>query len=106
MRLRRLGVTVAGLLVLCGWAADASAHARDYILNQQYYTAKRGEFEVELYNDYNLPEAHHDGTFNSKHQIELEYGITNNLQFAVYEVYTWDRAEDWARDEFKLEAKY
>ena len=106
MGFRRLGIAAMWACVFFGGTAGAGAHARDYILNQQYYTARQGEFEVEFHNDYNLPEAHHDGTFNSKHQIELEYGITNNLQVAYYEVYTWDREQDWERDEFKLETKY
>ncbi len=99
------GVLVAGVCVAAG-AVPAQAHLRDYLVNEQYYTAKRGEFEVELWNDYNLPEADQDGTHNSKHQIEVEYGVTDHFQLAYYEVYTWDRAQDWARDGLKLEAKY
>ncbi len=78
---------------------------RDYLVSQQYYTAKRGEFEVELFNDIIFPETKDDGTYNSKHQVELEYGLTDHLQLAYYEVYTWDRAKDWERDRFKIELK-
>ncbi len=86
-------------------AAPAQAHLRDYLLNQPYYTTKRGEFEVGFWNDMNFAEADHSGSYNSKHQIELEYGVTDHLQLAYYEVYAWDRAKDWERDEFKIEAK-
>jgi hypothetical protein len=100
-----LGVVIAAAMV-CGLPGMASAHMRDYILNQSYYTTKRGEFEVELYNDYNMPTADDNGTYNSKHQVEVEYGITDRLQLAYYEVYAWDRTQDWERDEFKIEGKY
>ena len=92
-----VGVTVGPVV--------AEAHLRDYLVNESYYTTKRGEFEVELYNDMNFAEADNDDSYHSKHQIEVEYGVTDHLQLAYYEVYTWDRAKDWERDEFKLEAK-
>ena len=58
------------LVVGIFWALglqQAQAHMRDYLINQDYYTAKRGEFEVELYNDMNFAEADNDDTYNSKH---------------------------------------
>jgi len=84
----------------------AFAHLRDYLVSQQYYTAKKGEFEIELYSDLNLVEADNSGRNTSKHQIEFEYGLTDHWQWAYYEVYTWDRSSDWERDEFKIETKY
>ena len=98
----------AGVLLTCGVAVGspaAQAHLKDYVLNQDYYTAKRGEFEVTAWNDMNFSEADNDESYNSKHQVELEYGLLDHLQFSYYEVYTWDRAEDWERDAFKIEAK-
>lgn len=96
---------VVGLCVGLLGMPSAEAHLRDYILNQYYYTAKQGEFEVELWNDVIFPEADNDDTYKTKHQLELEYGITDHFQLAYYEVSTWDRAKDWERDQFKIEAK-
>ncbi|MBI3332585.1 MAG: hypothetical protein HYZ93_00645 [Candidatus Omnitrophica bacterium] len=93
-------------LVLWGAQVPASAHMRDYIFNQGYHTTRRGEFEVERYHDLNLTEADNDDTYSSKHQVELEYGLTNRLQLAYYEVFKWDRPKDWRRDSFKIEGKY
>ena len=94
------------VMVMAGWfPSSAEAHPRDYLVSQDYYTTKRGEFEVEFYNDMNFTEADNDDTYNSKHQVEVEYGVTNHLQLAYYEVYTWDRTQDWERDEFKIEVK-
>ncbi len=78
---------------------------RDYLVAQPYYTAKRGEVEVEFHNGMNFTDANNDESYHSTHQIELEYGLTNHLQVAYYEVYTWDRQKDWARDAFKIEVK-
>ena len=81
------------------------AQAREYLVNQGAETLERGEFELELYHDMNFTEADNDDTYNSKHQVELEYGVTDFFQLAYYEVYTWDRSTDWERDGLKIEAK-
>ena len=86
--------------------APAFAHMRDYLFNQGYHTPHKGEFEVELYNDFNMPNTEKDATFDSRHQVELEYGVTNRLQLAYYEVYKWNRTDDFERDSFKIETKY
>lgn len=105
MRAWTTGIVLAAGLMAA--AAQAEAHMRDYLLNQGYYTAKKGEFEVELFNDFNMPDTGDQDTFNSKHQIELEYGVLDRLQLAYYEVYSWAdaRDENWDREEFKIEAK-
>lgn len=99
----RLGVIGLFGLVAVG---SADAHMRDNILNQPYYTAKQGEFEIELYTDMIFPEWDNDDTYKTKHQLELEYGITDHVQVAYYEVYTWDRTKDWERDSYKIETKW
>lgn len=96
------GVVIIGIGICGGGGVTFS---RDYLVNQSYSTAEKGEFEIELWNDMNFKEADNDDTYNSKHQLEVEYGLTDHLQFAYYEVYTWDRAQGWERDAFKVEAK-
>jgi hypothetical protein len=109
--MRTVRVTgLAGLVVWGLWAGFSStpiaeAHLRDYLVSQPYYTARQGEFEVEFWNDVNFAESDNDDSYNSKHQIEFEYGLTDHLQLAYYEVYTWNRKQDWERDGFKVEAK-
>ena len=93
------------VLACAGFCMVPEAQAQEYLLNQAYETAERGEVEVEFYNDMHFTEADRDDSYHSKHQIEVEYGLTDHLQLAYYEVYTWDRAKDWERDAFKIEAK-
>ena len=98
----------AAFALLCGiacWATSAEAHLKDYLVNQDYYTAKKGEVEVAFWNDVNFAEADNSGSYHSTHQAEVEYGVLDHLQLAYYEVYTWNRADDWERNEFKIEAK-
>ena len=100
----KIGILV--VLFVVSMTAPAFAHQRDYLFNQSYYTAKQGEVELELHNDLNMKEADNDNSYNSKHQVELEVGLTNHLQLAYYEVYKWNRTRDWQRDSFKVETKY
>ena len=106
MNVRLAGIVMIGVWVGSWAAPSAEAHVRDYLVNQPYDTTERGEFEVGFWNDMNFAEADNSGSYSSKHQLELEYGVTDHFQLAYYEVYTWDRAEDWERDEFKIEMKY
>lgn len=85
--------------------SEEEKHPRDYLVSQPYGTTEKGEFEVALWNDMNFANLDEGDTYNSRHQIELEYGVTDHLQLAYYEVYTWDRTKDWERDEFKVEGK-
>ncbi len=105
-RVRIIGIL--GLIVVAMLAGDgaAFAHQRDYVLNQQYYTTRKGEWELELYSDYNQPDFDNGGTHNFKQQYEIEYGLTDRLQLAYYEVVKWDRPKGWRRDALKVEAKY
>jgi len=105
--MRRWDLALVVGLVLVGGAAvpPAHAHLKDYLVNQDYYTAKRGEVEVTFWNDVNFVEADRDESYTSKHQVEVEYGLLDHLQLAYYEVYRWDRTNDWERDAFKVEGK-
>ena len=103
---RGVAVLWFGAAVISGGVPTAEAHMRSYLFSQEYYTTQRGEFELELSNDMHFPEADNNASYHSAHQAELEYGITDHLQLALYEVYGWNRADDWFRDAFKIEAKY
>ena len=100
----------AGMAAGMGWlaigAGVAEAHGRDYLVTQPYYTAKRGEFEVEVWTDFKMPKLDDAGTYNFKQQYEVEYGVTNHFQVAAYEIVKWDRTDDFEVDAYKIETKY
>lgn len=106
--MKRIGWLGLAGVWLAVTAAPAQAGLRTFIFNQDTYTERKGELEVELYNDLNLTDLDNENTYDSKHQVELEYGITDQLQVAVYEVFTWDegRRENWQHDQLMYELKY
>lgn len=99
-----LGMGVA--LWLFSSHGEAYAHLRDYLLSQPYHTARKGEFEFEVWSDYNMKDLDNDDTHSFRQQVEFEYGLTNRWQWAYYEVVKWDRKDDFERDMFKIETKY
>ena len=106
MKPQLIFISLATLSIFLSTEGHVYAHMRDYLVNQPYYTTRKGEFEVELYNDLNLTDVRNDETYNSGHQVELEYGITDHLQLAYYELFKWGRLKDWQQDAFKIEGKY
>ena len=88
------------------WTSPSEADLRDYLLNQGYSTAERGEFEVETFNDLHLHRANHSDTYASNHEVELEYGLTDHFQLAGYAVWAWEQGAPVAYDQWKAEVKY
>ena len=101
-----LTTTLVAMASLALWASPGEAHLRDYLFNQEYYTAERGELEVESFNDLTLKEADNSDTYSAKHQLELEYGVTDHLQLAGYAVWKWKKGQEYVYDQWKVEAKY
>jgi len=99
-------VVLFATVTLLGGATPAHAHLRDYLVSQGYYTATKGEFEIEFWNDFNFGKLDNADTHSSRHQIEFEYGLTPRWQWAYYEVFTWKQGQDLDRDMFKIETKY
>ena len=102
-------ITTACLLAtvcVVSWTTPSEAHLRDYLFNQSYYTAKRGEIEVETYNDVTMHEVDNSDKYSTKHQLELEYGVTDHLQAALYTVWKWNKGQEYVYDQWKAEVKY
>ena len=95
-------IAMTGILL----APKPEAAFGDYLFSQEYDTVQKGEFETDLYNNFNMPKSNKDNTYNSEHEVELEYGLTDHLQLAAYEVFTWDNSENWQQDSLKAETKY
>jgi len=106
---RKQVVMVAlGLLLL---ASTAQADRRSHVWSQQYQTMGKGEAEIEYYLTSKIPDLHKfDDKNNWEHQLELEYGVTDHLQMAIYQrfqqTYTTRQDGDFDYTGSKLEGKY
>lgn len=91
-------------------APEAFAHARTYVFSQEYQTLPQGTFELENHTTLKVPRDEHSNVNTWTFQNELEYGVTDHLNIAHYEV--WERQNKRNDDDttkyagFFWEAKY
>lgn len=97
-----------GILALL--APEAGAHVRRYAFSEEYRTIPQGEFEIEQWTSFKLPNIHRSNKNTFQYQTELEYGITDRWTLAHYE--RWKTKNVVGRDDstvyegFKFETKY
>lgn len=84
------------LLILLILASSAFADRRNYVWTYQYITTPKGVSEIEFYQTTKL------NVLNSwEYRIEVEQGITDRMDFAIYQIFTQLEGEDEA---FKWDA--
>lgn len=85
----------------------ALADKRNYVWTYEYQTMKRGEAEVEDYFTISTPDS---GGFKGKaiveHQIELEVGMTDRFDFAIYQIFRQKPDEPLKYEGYKLRWRY
>ena len=69
-------------------------------------TMPGGELELEYYLDYRAPDWGDKSTANWSHQIELEYGITDHWDLALYQVFSQPNSGSYRYSEMKFRTRY
>ena len=95
--------SVLFVIAACTWSAAASANPRPLPFSYPYETLPSGKLEVEQYADLvpvrvarENPDGTLDGVFGVRSilQTELEYGITDRLEFGWYFVFRQSASAD------------
>lgn len=97
---------IIGLSSSALFASGARADRRDFVRAYQYATQPAGNLEFELWNDVLAPRA---GGFKDavlQHRLELEYGLTDHWDLALYHVFTQDPAGGFRFDSWRSETRY
>lgn len=82
---KRMGVMAAGMVLLSVGAA-ARADRRAFVWTYEYMTMPQGTAELEYYVTSKVPDTGSFDDNNSwEHQLELEYGLTDHWDIAVYQ---------------------
>ena len=96
---KKLGLPVMLAVVVFG-VNSANADRRGYVWTYEYQTMPRGHAELEYYLTHKLPDSHKYSQKNTwEHQVELEYGLTDKLDVAVYQ--GWQQTNTSAEDRFE-----
>src|SRR2546423_9187568 len=87
--LLRMRITIAlnVLLFAALLAPQARADRRTLIRAYEYMTQPQGNLELEVWNEVEAPK---DGGFDQAvtvHRVELEYGLTDHWDLALYHVF-------------------
>lgn len=98
--------TLLGALLL---APEARADRRSMIRAYEYATQPEGNLEFELWNDVDAPKEGGFPAAPTTHRLELEYGLTDHWDAALYHVFTQTPQGPDAGfrfDSWRLETRY
>lgn len=96
---KKLSLLVMLAVVVLG-ANSAKADRRGYVWTYEYQTMPRGHAELEYYITHKIPDSHKYSKKNSwQHQVELEYGLTDKWDIAVYQ--RWQQTNTSTNDKFE-----
>lgn len=95
---------VVVVLALAG--GTASADQRSYVWTYEYLTLAKDSAELEFYLEGKTKDRQKDSSSDWKQQIELEYGITDRLDAALYQVFEQKEEQSMKYGGFKVRFRY
>jgi hypothetical protein len=96
-------------LYLANFAPCAFADRRSCVWTYEYMTMLKGRFEIEYYLTSKVPDINRSGINTFEHWLELEYGITERWDVAVYQQFRHankTEESDFSYDGFKVRTRY
>src|SRR5438874_5781104 len=104
----RMRITIGlNVLLACAFLTPAArADRRTMIRSYEYMTQPQGNLELEIWNEVAAPK---DGGFDAAvvtPRIELEYGITDHWDIALYHVFEQAPGASFKFDSWRLETRY
>jgi len=103
----RLRIRLALSILAAALAApEARADRRTLIRAYEYMTQPQGNLELEIWNDIEAPVAGGFDQAATVHRVELEYGLTDHWDVALYHVFTQEPAAAFRFDSWRLETRY
>ena len=104
----RMRITVAIIGSLAALAPAARAARRTLIRAYEYMTQPQGNLELEIWNEIEAPKVGGFDQASTVHRLELEYGITDHWDLALYHVFTQEpgASPSFRFDSWRLETRY
>ncbi len=99
-----LSVTLSIICLLLSSAAEADQ--KSYVWTVEYLTLPKGGFEVEYSLTVKRADFNRSGTTGYEHQVEIEYGITDHWDVAMYQVADQAAGESLDYAGMKIESRY
>lgn len=102
-------VIIFTLGIIFGIVRSSYADRRSYVWTYEYMTMPKGMWELETYVTTEIPNLHKSNINSVKPQLELEYGITDRWDVAMYQVWKFKNKRfenDSEYEGFKLRTRY
>jgi hypothetical protein len=98
-----LGISLFVILVMTG---KARADERSYVWTYEYSTLAKGSTELEFYQTATTSNKNVSSGSDWTQQIELEYGITDHLDAAIYEIYEQSNTGGFSYAGYNVRLRY
>jgi len=104
----RMRITIGlNVLLACALLAPAArADRRTMIRAYEYMTQPQGNLELEIWNEIEAPKGGGFDQAATVHRIELEYGLTDHWDLALYHVFAQEPGDSFRFDSWRLETRY
>ena len=106
LRMRMRIIIFFNALLAMAIAPAARADRRTMIRAYEYMTQPQGNLELEIWNDVDAPKEGGFDQATTLHRVELEYGVTDNWDFALYHVFAQEPGASLKFDSWRLETRY
>lgn len=100
---------IFSLAIVFGFTSFSYADRRSYVWTYEYMTMPKGMWELETYVTSEIPNLHKSNINTVKPQLELEYGITDRWDVAMYQMWEFKNKRfenDSEYKGFKLRTRY
>ncbi|OGF49499.1 MAG: hypothetical protein A2044_04835 [Candidatus Firestonebacteria bacterium GWA2_43_8] len=99
---------VAVLLIVVSNGINCNADDKSFVWTYEYATLAKEKLELEAYITTEIPDIGNMSASSWKWQLEIEYGVTDNFDMAIYEMFTQKigAINIFEYEGFKLRARY
>lgn len=94
------------VLVLSGAGSTARADQRSYVWTYEYLTLSKDHAELEFYQTAVTKDRQSDNSSDWQQQLELEYGLTDCLDAALYQVFDQKENDKMKYAGYKFRLRY
>ncbi len=102
----RIKLALSAVLAAALFAPEARADRRTLIRAYEYMTQPQGNLELEIWNEVEAPRFGGFDQATTVHRIELEYGLTDHWDVALYHVFAQAPGAAFRFDSWRLETRY
>jgi hypothetical protein len=106
MNMKRTFMALMAGVFLALSAGTAPADQRSYVWTYEYLTLAKDSAELEYYQTAVTKDRQKDSSSDWQQQLELEYGITDRLDAALYQVYDQKEQDKMKYSGYKFRLRY